>query len=331
MDFADLVLPEQTFLESWGSDIPEPGPGYQVIGTQQPVVGLTISNDESGLISDARGFGDTLLDMSDGSYGRNMEGLVRGSLSDLHDTGSGSVSASSAFLFTDGALQRGGWWDTSKVGSSSLGKVNTSQKNASYSNTGSLGAGNDFNLIPFHSTSLFDGRLAASPWAQQTPDPISSASWSTWAEINSKQADDLGIREGDVLLIRSSSGEIEALAYPHPGIRPGVIGIPMGQGHHRSGRWAEGRGSNVLSILVDQKDAATGALAWAATQVRVQRAGRRVKVPKFEGNVEARPVEPGVPVLVVGVGETAHDAQEANHHEYQKQFLGESRESGEHE
>ena len=331
MDFADLVLPEQTFLESWGSDIPEPGPGYQVIGTQQPVVGLTISNDESGLISDARGFGDTLLDMSDGSYGRNMEGLVRGSLSDLHDTGSGSVSASSASLFTDGALQRGGWWDTSKVGSSSLGKVNTSQKNASYSNTGLLGAGNDFNLIPFHSTSLFDGRLAASPWAQQTPDPISSASWSTWAEINSKQADDLGIREGDVLLIRSSSGEIEALAYPHPGIRPGVIGIPMGQGHHRSGRWAEGRGSNVLSILVDQKDAATGALAWAATQVRVQRAGRRVKVPKFEGNVEARPVEPGVPVLVVGVGETAHDAQEANHHEYQKQFLGESRESGEHE
>jgi anaerobic selenocysteine-containing dehydrogenase len=321
MDFADLVLPEQTFLEAWGTDIPEPGPGYQVVGTQQPVVGPTISQDESGLISDARGFGDTLLAMSDGSYGSSMEGLVKDSLSDLHSTGSGSVSASSTSLFANGALQRGGWWDTSTGALSNVGKVNTSAKDAGYSDAGSAGSGTEFHLVPFVSNSLGDGRLASTPWAQQTPDPISSASWSTWAEINSKRADELGIKEGDVLLIRSTSGEIEALAYPHPGIRPDVIGIPMGQGHHKSGRYAEDRGSNVLSILVDEKDTVTGALAWAATKVKVQRAGRRVKVPKFEGNVEARPIEPGVPVLVVGVDETAHDAQEANHHEYQKNFL----------
>jgi anaerobic selenocysteine-containing dehydrogenase len=322
MEYADLLLPEQTFFEAWGTDIPEPGPGYQVVGTQQPVVGPTISQDESGLISDARGFGDTLLAMSDGSYGSSMESLVKGALSDLHGTGSGSVSASSASLFTNGALQRGGWWDTSKGASSSTGKVRVAQKNPGYSETGELGDGNSMFLMPFHSNSMYDGRLASSPWAQQTPDPISSASWSTWVEINSKEADRLGISEGDVLLIRSTSGEIEALAYPHPGIRPGVIGIPMGQGHDQGGRYAKDRGANVLSILVDEKDSETGALAWAATRVLVQRAGRRMKVPKFEGNVEARPVEPGVPVLVVGVGETAHDAQAANHHEYQKQFLG---------
>ncbi len=328
MDFADLVLPEQTFLEAWGTEIPEPGPGYQVVGTQQPVVGPTITRDESGLISDARGFGDTLLSMSDGSYGSSMERLVKDALSDLHDTGRGSVSASSSSLFINGTLQRGGWWDISTSGSSNVGKVNVKERNASYSDTGSLGTGDDFHLVPFHSNSLFDGRLAATPWAQQTPDPISSVSWSTWAEINSIQADELGINEGDVLRIRSTSGEIEALAYPHPGVRPGVIGIPMGQGHHKSGRYAEDRGSNVFSILADEKDSETGALAWAATRVRVQRAGRRVKVPKFEGNVVARPVEPGVPVLVVGISETAEEAQEANHHLYQKQFLGEGKESG---
>lgn len=320
MDYADLVLPEQTFLETWGTDIPEPGPGYQVVGTQQPVVGPTISKDESGLISDARSFGDVLLSLSDGSYGSSMERLVKDALSDLHSEGRGSVSASSASLFTNGALQRGGWWDTNAGGSSSIGKA-ASAKTAGYSDTAALGTGDDFHLVPFVSNSMSDGRLAAAPWAQQTPDPISSASWSTWAEINSEQADDLGISEGDVLLIRSTSGEIEVLAYPHPGVRPGVISIPIGQGHHNGGRWAEDRGSNVLSILVDEKDSETGALAWAATRVRVQRAGRRVKVPKFEGNVEARPVEPGVPVLVVGVGESAHDVQEANHHLYQKEFL----------
>ncbi len=331
MDYADLVLPEETFLESWGTEIPEPGPGYQVVGTQQPVVGPTISKDESGILSDARGFGDVLLAMSDGSYGRNMESVVRSALGDLHSTGRGSVSASSSALFTNGVLQRGGWWDVKENASSNVGRIEASAKSAEYSATDTLGEGADFHLVPFHSNSLYDGRLAASPWAQQTPDPISSASWSTWAEINSTQADALGIREGDVLLIRSTSGEIEALAYPHPGVRPGVIGIPIGQGNHHSGRYAEERGANVLSILVDEKDDVTGALAWAATKVKVQRGGRRVKVPKFEGNVEARPVEPGVPVLVVGIGETAEHAQEENHHEYQKQFLGKDKETGSHD
>ena len=72
------------------------------------------------------------------------------------------------------------------------------------------------------------------------------------------------------------------------------------------------------AILADLKDEETGALAWAATSVRIQKTGRRLKLPKFEGTVEAFPVEPGVPVLVVAPGETAHEAEEANHHEYQK-------------
>ena len=318
MAFADLVLPELTFLETWGTDIPEPGPGYQVVGIQQPVVGPTVTQDETGLISNARGFGDMLLAMAGGSFGSSMERIVMDAVSELHDTGRGSVSASSSALFMNGVLQRGGWWDTGEKGAQgTAGRISTTTKSAGYSDTNALGTGEDFHLVPFVSNSLFDGRLAATPWAQQTPDPISSASWSTWAEINSQQAKELGIRQGDVLLIRSTSGEIEALAYPHPGIRPGVIGVPIGQGHAEGGRWAEGRGSNVLSILVDKKDSETGALAWAATRVRVQRAGRRVKVPKYEGEVEARAAEPGVPILVVGPGETAEQAEKANHHEYQ--------------
>jgi anaerobic selenocysteine-containing dehydrogenase len=326
MDVADLVLPEKTFLEVWGTDIPEPGPGYQVVGIQQPVVGPTISNDEPSLISDARGFGDVLMEMAGGALGSSMEQLIKQSLSSLHDGGQGSVTASSAALFTNGVLQRGGWWNVNENGKHSrAGKVSNASTTPNYSDTETLGTGDDFHLVPFHSNSILDGRLAAAPWAQQSPDPISSASWSTWAEINSEQAADLDIREGDVLLIRSTSGEVEVLAYPHPGVRPGVIGVPMGQGHQEGGRYAKDRGSNILSILVDQKDSETGALAWAATRVRVQRSGRRVKVPKFEGNVEARPIEPGVPVLVVGLDETAKHAKEMNHHEYQRQFIGKGR------
>jgi formylmethanofuran dehydrogenase subunit D len=149
---------------------------------------------------------------------------------------------------------------------------------------------------------------------------MSSAAWATWAEINKDDAKELGVGEGDVLFVKSTSGEIEVIAYPHPGVQRGVINIPIGYGKNEGGRWAEDRGDNVLKILVDRKDEETGALAWAATNVRVQKTGRRLKLPKFEGNVEAFPIEPGVPVLVVAPGETAHEAEEANHHEYQKLF-----------
>ena len=329
---ADLVIPETSFLESWGTDIPEPGPGYQTMAFQQPVVGPTVNHDESGLIADARSFGDVLLWASGGAFGvRKMEDLVRNVSGQIFDLGrrSGSVNAPDKTLFMNGVLQRGGWWDTSQTGEDLSGGTSPELQGTSipaYSGTVSEGEGREFNLVPFQSNALLDGRLASTPWAQQSPDPMSSAVWDTWAEISKKDAEELNIIEGDVLFVRSINGEIEAIAYPHPGVQPGTIGVPMGQGHSHGGRYAEGRGFNVLSIIAGMKDTETGALAWAATKVRVSKSGHRRKVPKFEGTVEAFPIEPGVPVLVVAPGETAHDAEEANHHEYQQSIYGDGKE-----
>jgi hypothetical protein len=325
---ATLALPETSFLEEWGTDVPEPAPGYQVVGFQQPVVGPTVSSDGAGLISQARGFGDELLRLSRGAIGAgSMKELVDRTSEELFAENRGSVRAPDASLFRTGVMQRGGWWDIA----SAPGRTSYSAPNfirgkieAEFSETDALGAGIDVHVVPFVSNSLADGRYASVPWAQQTPDPISSAAWATWVEINKDDAAAIDVSEGDVLFVKTTSGEIEAIAYPHPGAPPGVIGVPIGGGKENGGRWAEDRGENILKILADKKDAATGALAWAATRARVQKTGRRVKLPKFEGHVEAFPIEPGVPVLVVAPGETAHDAEEANHHEYQKIFTNEA-------
>ncbi len=323
---ATLVLPEKSYLEDWGTDIPEPAPGYQTVGFQQPVVGPTVSIDESSLIADARSFGDELIRLSGGGIvATSMQQLVEDTTDELfnENRASGSVTAPNNNLFRTGTLQRGGWWDTrATVPSSSYSFPNfiRGKTEAEFSGTDGLGQGIDMALVPFVSNNLLDGRLAAAPWAQQTPDPISSAVWSTWAEINKNDAKEIEVGEGDIIFIKSIVGEIEAIAYPHPGVPPGVIGVPIGYGKQEGGRWAEGRGENVLKILADQKDDESGALAWAATAVRIQKTGRRVKLPKFEGTVEAFPIEPGVPVLVVRPDETAEEAEEANHHRYQKLF-----------
>ena len=127
----------------------------------------------------------------------------------------------------------------------------------------------------------------------------------------------MGISEGQWIKVRTTAGEITVQAYPHPGISPNLIAIPVGQGHKEGigGRYAEDRGENVLNILVDKKESETGALAWAATRAVVTKAGGSKELPKFEGDARAiiRPAEHGVPILIVEPGQSAHDAQEHNH------------------
>ena len=254
-----------------------------------------------------------------------MEELVNVSIDQLYELNRGSVSAPNKQLFKQGVLQRGGWWDTESSAETPSDHVPPNvfdlESAVHYSGTSGLGEGEDFHLVPFLSNSLYEGRLSATPFAMQNPDPMSSAAWTTWAEINDAEAEHLGIREGDVLFIKSAYGEIEALAYPTPGGRPGVIAVPIGLGHENGGRYDEGLGANVLKILSPQVEPASGSLAWAATRVRVARSGRKRELAKFEGEVTAFPVEPGVPVLVVAPGESAHDAEVANHHAYQQEFL----------
>ena len=102
------------------------------------------------------------------------------------------------------------------------------------------------------------------PWMQATPDPISTAVWRTWVEINHRVAEERGISEGDVISIESQNGRIEALAYPSPAVPPDTVCVPVGQGHASGGRYAERRGANVYSILSPNID--SGQARWHGRQ-----------------------------------------------------------------
>jgi anaerobic selenocysteine-containing dehydrogenase len=104
-------------------------------------------------------------------------------------------------------------------------------------------------------------------------------------EVNPKEAHEMGLREGDVVEVVSPGGTMEALVYLHPATPPGIVGVPLGQGHEGSGRYAKGRGANVLSIVALELVRETDALAWGATRVRLNKTGKRVRLPKLEGFV----------------------------------------------
>jgi len=114
------------------------------------------------------------------------------------------------------------------------------------------GAGADaypFLLLPFASLKIGDGRGANRPWLQELPDPMSTVMWDSWAELSPTGAERLGVRDGDRLRITSAAGAVEAQAVLDPTVRPGLIGIPRGQGHSEYGRYAQGRGTNPLDLV----------------------------------------------------------------------------------
>ena len=122
------------------------------------------------------------------------------------------------------------------------------------------------------------------------PDPLTSAMWSSWIEIHPQAAARLGIADGDMVEIVSAHGTLRSPAIVSPGIAPDVIAMPMGQGHGRFTRYASGRGANPISILAPLTEPETGALAWAATRVKVTRvSGADGSLTLFAGATRERP------------------------------------------
>jgi hypothetical protein len=65
----------------------------------------------------------------------------------------------------------------------------------------------------------------------------------------------------------------------------------MGQGHDTFTRFASGRGANPISILAPMIEPETGALAWAATRVRISKVNSDSKLILFAGGMREHPDE----------------------------------------
>ena len=203
---ADIILPENHYLEDWGTDIPDPGPGYQTIGFQQPVVRPFF--ESRGPHLGTKNFGDVLMTLAQvlekdlGLDADNFKGLMENDARRLRELDRGSVRAANDKLFWNTILQRGGWWDTNASGD--IHDPRSGQYSfPTAAQTPSTGGSGDFHLMPFETTGLTDGRGADLPWLQATPDPITTATWQTWVEINLKKAEEMGINEGDVVKVTS--------------------------------------------------------------------------------------------------------------------------------
>ena len=283
-EMADLVLPTHTYLESWGDDTPEPGVGIPVASISQPVVKP---------LYDIKAVGDICL-----SVARKIGGDVQSSVSwnsyedYLKDAWKGIYEARRSLIeentfndFWKSVLKAGVWGEkrSGANGNKTLDKKAISE--VTFESPSFEGDKKTFPFVlhPYLTQTFNDGRGANLPWLQELPDPMTSVVWGSWVEINPKKAKDMGLREGDVVWVESQFGKIKAPVYIYPAIMPDVIAMPIGQGHSSYGRYARERGVNPIQILAPKADLRTGALAWAATRVKIRKTGENIKVVKTEG------------------------------------------------
>lgn len=277
---ADLVLPLDSPLEDWGTQIPEYMAAGAQINIQQPLM--------EKLHAETRGMGDILLTLI-----KQLRAAEYKPFNDYYGYLRAAVLQNKAAL--GGAHQPDNdifWNETLSKGIIKF----EGAKQASFSvNAGTAGlklpepaqidAQYPFHLIPHVTGNLRDGRNTNQPWLQESPDPLTTIVWDSWIEINPKKAAELGIEEGDIIEVTGKNGSLKVQAYLFPGIHPDAVSIPLGRGHDAMGRYAKDYGVNPFHILDVVYEQQTGELALHETRVKIRKTGDRVIVVKDEGPV----------------------------------------------
>lgn len=290
-NLAGLIMPTSTPLESWGDYSPRKG----VAGLMQPVMGPVFSTKHPG---------DILI-----SAGRKVKGENGFAWADFHEllrtAWKEKWQATGADIpfesFWAKSLERGGAWETEKgearrplissVGPFAFPAPPTAVASApsppaasSSSPHPSGGHPNELHFTAYPTVQFFDGRTANRLWIQELPDPITQATWGAWVEIHPETAERLNVRQGDVLLIESPYGKIEAPALPIFSVPPSTAAIPIGQGHTAYGRFANGLPANPMDLFPPDIDGLSEGIARPAFRVTLKKLDKRSPVAHTDGS-----------------------------------------------
>jgi anaerobic selenocysteine-containing dehydrogenase/Fe-S-cluster-containing dehydrogenase component len=304
--FADLILPVHTPLESWGDYEPSSG----VFGLMQPVMQPVYNTRMAGEI--LVNLNARLTDserISFYQYVRNRWRTLQRQLDPQNDFEQ---------FWVESLANGGRWSDREQV------SIRLSSRLSIDSIEGlrerKAGDPEEYTLITYPSINHFDGRSANRPWLQEIPDPMTQMTWDNWIEIHPDDARRLQVRNGSRMQVISRYGSIELPAYIYSGVQPGVVAIPIGQGHTRYGRYAENRGANPIDLLPAHPVEQSGSVMWSGIQVSLVNKQERMPI----ANVAGSDIQHGRPFLqVITVEELVRNSHAGTDHQDHAQIYPE--------
>jgi len=253
---ADLVLPIYSGMEDWGTHVTAYNNADEsLMSLQQPLM--------EPIHKDTRGFGDIMLSMikqrsKDHEKFKDYYSFVQAAVLNMPNSAGAKGEELWHSVLQKGVIKTKG--EKAELSPKLVDlRFKPQRTNSSY----------PMHLVPSSRLGMWDGRHANLPWLQEAPDQVAKVVWDSWAELHPKKAQELGVKNGDMIRITSASGSIEAQVYVHKGIHPDAVAVPLGQGHTDHGRYAKGRGVNPLKILNPVMERKTGELATYATRVNI--------------------------------------------------------------
>jgi Fe-S-cluster-containing dehydrogenase component len=239
-ELCDIVLPDHHALESWGDAEPIKG----TLSLQQPTMDPVFNTKATAdlLIAVAKAVPAVAPKFAAADYRAWLMGRFPG-----------GVTAFTNALPTAIA-----------TGATALAPMPRTAATAKVASPIEKSTG-DYYVFVYPSATLGDGVGANKPWLQELPDPVTKIAWQTVIELHPETAIKLGIADGDHLQLQTPTGTITAPAYMYLGIRPDVVGVALGRGHTKYGRYAANVGINALQLIPAGENKA-GALVLMATK-----------------------------------------------------------------
>jgi molybdopterin-containing oxidoreductase family iron-sulfur binding subunit len=151
--------------------------------------------------------------------------------------------------------------------------------------------GKDNLEVVFHRDhKMDDGRWNNNGWLQEFPDPITKITWDNVVLISRKTAEELGVKNQDVVEIELGGNKVQGPIWIQPGFADYSLGLALGYGRTRTkeggaGRIGHGVGYNAYALRTS-----SGLNFASGAKIRPTGRTHRIAVTQEHGSMEGRPI-----------------------------------------
>lgn len=151
---------------------------------------------------------------------------------------------------------------------------------------------NGVTLALYPKSGVYDGQFANNGWLQELPDPVTKVTWDNYASLSPDAAKKLGVKDGDVVRVKTEKMTLELPAYVQPGMHDQTVAIAIGYGRKGAGRVGDDVGVNAYPVAGIGKSGGSNVLNMAGLSVTVEKGSgtRELASTQKHHSLEQRPI-----------------------------------------
>lgn len=298
-DFADIILPDTTYFEKWQENQISPLSKTPAVGIGQPVIKPRYESKpfEDIILSLAK----RIIPQSSQNFPwETFKELLVYRLEGLFEAKKGSIFTSQYeeaqlrlleergwwvpqhatwSAFKQDLFEKGGWQDPSYHFKERSYIYKTPSRKFEFSSSLRSEeilpefAGKEseypFLLYLYDLSFTSENNGASMPWHQEALGFRFNLAWQTWVEVNPEKAEELSLKDKDLVWVESPYGKIRAVAKIFPGIMPHAVGIPLGKEEGIPGQKMTKKRDNPLILVGEAYDKETGVFSRQSTRVKI--------------------------------------------------------------